>query len=139
MVAAVAVAAIGQATAGAKPAPVKVRKVVCEYVVSGAILPLKGNSYEGGKVRCRAQLKMATTSEDSSLPVQIALSQAGKDGAAPVKAIAKVDANVWPGFKHWVEAEVALPEKLDGCSSFQVELTVGAITRKIEANAECGD
>lgn len=126
-------------SAEAKPTPVKVKKVTCEYVVNGAVMPLKGNRYEGGKVRCRAQLAVPATFEEPSLAIQLSLHQPGEQGGPPVTAKASVTAQVWPGFKHAVEAEVALPDNLNGCMPFQLEMAVGSIAKKVTAQATCPD
>jgi hypothetical protein len=121
------------AAALAAPPVVTVKAVECVYVSQNVVHAAKESGrYESGRFRCQAPV---TVSADVEVPLALELQQEGKSiakvtGKAP---LGRADKSVK------VELETPVPPMLEGCTKFDIVMTIATTSRTIHVPVACAD
>ena len=117
----------------AAPPAIKVKDVACVYVSQSVVYAVKevGRS-EGGRLRCQAAV---TVSANVELPLALEFQQDGKSVATVTgkAALTAKDKDCK------VELETPVPPLLEGCTKFDIVMTVGTTKRTVHVQVTCGN
>lgn len=114
--------------------------ISCVHIQAGVVTRIGTSRVDTGSFRCSAGVTVARRgSTDLIAALRVLQAIDGGDRLAEPQGAVDRTFALWRGFKGGVELELAVPETLNGCMPYVLEVRFGGARTRVKARPACND